>query len=294
MKKYLNKFLLIPIIALFLLGALGASTHYFGWFPAPMLQTGQTTSYHAGDDGATEYGVAKSYTTLDAGQYSGTTNIVINDKTRAASNICVQDNQTGRMWHREVIQADIGPATDGKFFWDEYAVTDTDISFVNATSKIHRAGGDWAVAPLCVGRRIIITGDSENNGTYNITAVDVNDITVAEALIEELAGDSVTVTTVDDLIWDVVDQANTNTLAGHDDWRVPTYYELLGLLNLENTGPCTDAATFPSTPATHHWSNNTDASDTERGYTIDFNKGITDRYNKETSKYYLRLVRGGI
>ena len=108
---------------------------------APLV-TGQTTKYVTGDDGDLEKGNARSYTILTTGQYAGTTAIVINGKTHNQNNACVQDNRTGLMWNREVCQADIGPATDGKLFWSEGTVTDTDISFVNATSKMHRAGGD--------------------------------------------------------------------------------------------------------------------------------------------------------
>jgi hypothetical protein len=42
---------------------------------AMLLATGQTTVYHAGDDGSYRRGIAKSYTVLSTGQYSGTTNV---------------------------------------------------------------------------------------------------------------------------------------------------------------------------------------------------------------------------
>lgn len=40
-----------------------------------LLKTGQTTVYHAGDDGSYQKGITKSYSVLTAGQYSGTTNV---------------------------------------------------------------------------------------------------------------------------------------------------------------------------------------------------------------------------
>jgi len=86
---------------------------------ALLLKTGQTTSYGSGtgvDDGALELGVAKSYTVLTAGQYSGTTNITINSKTDAHGNACVIDNNTGLMWSRTV-SGSVGPASNGLLPW---------------------------------------------------------------------------------------------------------------------------------------------------------------------------------
>jgi hypothetical protein len=61
-------------------------------------KTGQTTSYVTGDDGDLEKGVAHSFTVLDTGQHSGTTDITMNGFTESKSNNCVQDNVTGLMW----------------------------------------------------------------------------------------------------------------------------------------------------------------------------------------------------
>ncbi|MBA7604200.1 hypothetical protein ES703_11319 [subsurface metagenome] len=111
-----------------------------------LLVTGQTTLYHAGDDGDLEKGVIKSYTVLDAGDYSGTTDIVINAKTHALSNECVQDNNTGLMWTRYVPLDDIGPDSDGKLLWAD-AVNDEDIwEFVSVANAASLGGhDDWRV-----------------------------------------------------------------------------------------------------------------------------------------------------
>ncbi len=86
---------------------------------ALLLKTGQTTSYGSGtgvDDGAYEIGVAKSYTVVTAGQYSGTTNITVNSKTDAKSNACVIDNNTGLMWSR-TLSGSVGPTSTGTLPW---------------------------------------------------------------------------------------------------------------------------------------------------------------------------------
>lgn len=86
---------------------------------AYLLKTGQTTSYGSGsgvDDGAYEIGIAKRYTVLTTGQYSGSTNITVNGKTDAHSNACVEDVETRLMWSRTV-SASVGPTSTGALPW---------------------------------------------------------------------------------------------------------------------------------------------------------------------------------
>lgn len=114
--------------------------------PSLLLKTGQTTMYHAGDDGDLEKGVAKDYTVLTTGQYSGTTDITINGKTHALSNECVKDNNTTLMWARYVPNADIGPDNNGNLFWID-ATNGEDIwSFVDQANANNLGGhNDWRV-----------------------------------------------------------------------------------------------------------------------------------------------------
>ena len=111
-----------------------------------LLKTGQTVSYHADDDGDLELGVAHDYTVLSTGQYAGATNIVINGKTHALSNNCVQDNNTGKMWARYVPTADIGPDNNGKLFWED-ATNGEDIWAFVSQANANNLGGhnDWRV-----------------------------------------------------------------------------------------------------------------------------------------------------
>jgi len=84
-----------------------------------LLKTGQTTSYGSGagvDDGAYEVGIAKRYTVLTTGQYSGSTNVTVNGKTDAHSNACVEDANTRLMWSRTV-SASVGPTSTGALPW---------------------------------------------------------------------------------------------------------------------------------------------------------------------------------
>jgi len=111
-----------------------------------LLKTGQTTLYHIGDDGDLEKGVAKDYTVLTTGQYLGTTNIVINGKTHALSNNCVQDNVTDLMWARYVPNADIGADNDGKLFWLDETNAEDIWSFVSQANANSLGGyNDWRI-----------------------------------------------------------------------------------------------------------------------------------------------------
>jgi len=256
------------------------------------LKTGQVTSYHTGDDGDLEKGVSRSYNILTAGQYSGTTNIVINGKTHALSNNCVIDERTGLMWARYVPDADIGPGTDGKLFWDQWTLEDkTDISFDNATGEIRSGASEFDTGALCAGRKFTVTGSTSNDGTYTVSSITTAAITTVEG-VEEAAGDTVTIETVDDLIWDFRDQANANSLGGYTDWRIPSYSELPKLIDLGESNPCIDTTAFPSTPTNYHWLSSTRPGYPTYAFSVYFSSGHVNSVNKDSRRYYVRLVRG--
>jgi len=261
--------------------------------PCKLLKTGQTVSYATGDDGDLELGIAKSYTVLTTGQYSGTSNIVINGKTHALSNNCVKDLRTGLMWARYVPAADIGPAADGKLFWEQWTLASkTDISFDLATKIINSVAGQFDTGALCVGRKFTVSGSVSNDGTYTVAAIDANNITTAEALADEAAGASVSFATVADLIWDALAQANANSLGGYTDWRIPNYLELPSIVNLGNCNPCIDTTVFPSTPANYHWTASTLLSSNTFAFYGHFGIGNMAYGTKQPNKYYVRFVRG--
>lgn len=79
---------------------------------ALLIKTGQIVSYATGDDGDLELGESHNYEILTTGQYSGTTDIVLNGKTDTHSNNCVKDHATGLMWSR-VFSVGVGPTSNG-------------------------------------------------------------------------------------------------------------------------------------------------------------------------------------
>lgn len=268
------------------------------WLTAELLKTGQTTKYQDGDDGDLELGVNHEYEVLTTGQFSGTTNVTINGKTHALSNNCVRDwrtriNGNPLMWARSVPIADIGPAADGKLFWEQWTLgPKTDISFTAATKIINSAAGDFDTDALCVGRKFTVAGSANNDGTYTVAGITANNITVSEAIVDEAAGASVSFATVDDLIWDFLDQANANAFAGHTDWRIPNRRELESLIDLGNCNPAIDATAFPSTASSHHWSSSTSPCNSASAWYVYFDNGFVGYNGKRTYKYYVRLVRG--
>jgi len=257
-----------------------------------LLETGQTNSYATGDDGDLELGVKKNYTVLSTGQYSGTSNIVINAKTHALSNNCVQDNRTGLMWARYVPTADIGPAAGGKLFWEQWALAAESCTFTAVDKKITAAAGaPFNIGALCVGRKITITGTANNNGVVTVVAITTSVITVSEVLTNE-GPVNTTFATLDDLIWDALAQANANSLGGYNDWRIPNYFELPSIINLGDCNPAIDTAVFPSTPAAYHWTASTRPCDTAYAFHVSFHHGHVYSTPMQSSKYYVRFVRG--
>lgn len=258
-----------------------------------LMVTGCTVKYVTGDDGDLEKGVIKSYSVLDTGDYSGTTNITINSKTHALSNNCVKDNKTGLMWARYVPTADIGPAADGMLYWSQWILADkTNISFDAATKKITSTTAQFQTTFTPAGRIITVSGSLSNDGTYTVVSTTTTVITVTEALIDEAAGESITIATVDDLIWDFLDEANTNELGGHNDWRIPNIFELISIINYGANSPCIDTTAFPSTPAYLHYSSTTRVANNAYAFAVYFNIGRVHDYYKTSVPLNIRLVRG--
>ena len=262
-----------------------------------LLKTGQETSYHAGDDGDLELGLDHDYEILSTGQYAGTTNIVINGKTHALSNNCVKDhnvkiNGKKLMWARYVPNADIGPAANGQLFWKQWTLAAESCTFNAAAKTITAAAGTpFDVNALCVGRKIDLTGTANNNIEITVAAIANNIITTVENLVNE-GPVNTTFATKDDLIWDFLDQANANNLGGYNDWRIPNYHELPSIIDLGHCNPAIDTTVFPSTPSSYHWAASTVPCYSTGAFSVYFRNGYVYYNYKESSKCYVRLVRG--
>lgn len=261
-----------------------------------LIKSEQTTSYHTGDDGDLELGISHDYEIFTTGQHAGATNITINGKTHALSNNCVRDNaarintDSALVWARYVPLADIGPAEDGRLFWEQYTVTDTCTFNSGAKTIAADAGTPFDVNALCVGRKIE-TDSVLNPGPFTVAAIANNLVTVNEAVADE-ASVSITISTIDDLIWNFLGEANANGLGGYTDWRIPNRRELESIANIENCNPSIDTSTFPSTPSTYFWTSSTHPCYSAYAWYVYFYNGVVSCSSKRTHKDYVRLVRG--
>lgn len=263
---------------------------------ALLLKTGQIITYRPvalDDDGALELGIAHSYTVLTTGQYAGNVTVTINSKNYDFPNACVKDNKTGLMWARTIPQTDIGPANDGQLFWDQWTLS-AETCTCNATNKTITAdaGAPFDTGALCAGRIFTILGSAAgNNGTFTVAGISTSVITVSETVVDE-ASIALDFATVDDLIWDLKDQANSGSgIAGYTDWRIPNWRELASLLNIGVANPYIDHTAFPSTPTNSYWTGSTSPYYNNRSQFVDFGRMSIGYVVKDATKYYVRLVR---
>jgi hypothetical protein len=84
---------------------------------------------------------------------------------------------------------------------------------------------------------------------------------------------------------------NDQQYGGHDDWRLPTFQELAGLLHYGQHSPAIDLIAFPDTPPARFWtSSRMDANLPAYNWVVDFHDGVA------TINEYMgvvRCVRGG-
>ena len=261
--------------------------------------TGQTISYYADDDGDLELGIAHDFEVLSTGDQSGTTNITINGKTHALSNNCVRDNNIYRngkpiIWARYTPDADIGPNTDGALFWDQWTLSNKNtISFDAASKEIRDSASGFKPAALVDNRRFTVAGSGLNDGTFNVNGAPTTSVIVVdETPTNEAVGATVSLATVDDLIWNIRDQARANNLGGYDDWELANLAELFNLLDFSKEDPAVDAVAFPSFPSGYYWSTTTAKGNTARAWRVYGFYGAPDwDSDKEYKTHRVRLVR---
>ena len=80
-------------------------------------------------------------------------------------------------------------------------------------------------------------------------------------------------------------------LGGHEDWRLPTADELVGIIDKDKINPAIDNA-FQNTVSDYYWSSTTYAGGSLNAWIVYFYNGRQFGRAK-TNSYYVRCVRAG-
>jgi hypothetical protein len=95
---------------------------------------------------------------------------------------------------------------------------------------------------------------------------------------------------------DAVAFCSTLPLAGHNDWRLPSFIELESIVDYGQFNPSINGAYFPSTPSLYFWSSSSVAGSPSNAWFVNFYLGTTLNSDEYESSYksasnYVRCVR---
>ncbi|GAG16846.1 unnamed protein product, partial [marine sediment metagenome] len=194
-------------------------------------------------DGYWQKGISKSYTKISTGQYAGQTNIVVAGATDEHTNAVVQDERTGLVWSAGA-SSSVGPGADGLLYWDDHCdVIEHDGAGTTFTK------GDL-ITQLNTGETGVARYMSNALNTLGIVNASIRPFSTAAAnTITGVANGGPAVispyhkSSKED-IWEYLLAANESSMAGHSDWRIPNFNELLSLADLSSVTGFAHASTL--------------------------------------------------
>ncbi len=258
---------------------------------AKLLSTGQTTQYSSElDDGYYKKGIAKSYSVLSTGQYSGSANIDLAHYTSGAGAIsCAVGTQ-------KITDSGAGLVN---FLTTDVIVTNDPANpgpFTIATGGV--AGEIVVASGLVTSTPAGAITISKREAHSNNCVVDNN----TGLMWSRYAADKVGLASNGKMPWtgqlyDIfayAAAANAASLSGYTDWRVPNEVELQSLKSMEAPQGRPDSTAFPGWSAVPRWSSTTEPDSTTKVMILTFDTGRTNPDLKtESTTYTIQLVRGG-
>lgn len=257
------------------------------------LKTGQTTQYSSElDDGYYQKGLAKSYIVLSTGAQSGTSNIDLAHLTGGAGAIAFDNvaktitdtgNGLAQFKTNDVILTD-APNNPGPFT----------VTTGNVAGTITCTGATF-VTETPVGAITISKREAHSNNCV----LDNNTGLMWSRYVSDKMG------TASDgkmpwtgQLYDIFAYAvaaNTTSLGGYTDWRVPNIHELMSLRIVSAVAVLPDATAFPSWPSVAIWASTASwPADTGFKSTYTFGASPDESAQANATAQQVPLVRGGV
>lgn len=257
-----------------------------------LLKTGQTTQYNSElDDGYYERGLAKSYTVLTTGQYSGTANIDLAHYAGTAGHIAfVAGTKT-------ITDSDNGLAifkTGDKIICAGPAEAANIVVLTVATGNV--AGEIVTTEAIADETPAGVVTIRKRSAKSNNCVLDNNTGLMWSRYVSAAMGAAsdgkMPWTGASYDIFAYAAAANAASLGGYTDWRIPNDLELLGLRRMEAPNALPDTV-FASWPQAYVHSSTTRPNGTTQVLACSFANGDLAYVSNTTSMNYTALVRGG-